>query len=224
MRKAYAVHIAGDQHLAAVLQYGVEAWRDSSLAFGVPSIANYYPRTWAPLEPGENRDPGAPDYTGDFLDGLGNRITVYAVANPQPSGHDPAALHDKMPGYGIVRFNKSQRTTTFECWPRYAVPGKDEQYPGWPKTFDMMNNNGREVTGYLTTLEIKGLTDPVLQVYRRKDLVYAVRVAGSTIRPWVFGYGSYTVIIGEPGTDKIRTLRGLVPLPRGVRRTFLVEF
>ena len=225
LRKAFAVHISGDQHLASIIHYGVDQWSDASLSFCVPSIANFYPRSWKPLEPGRNREEASPEYTGEFLDGLGNRITVLAVANPgEPSGREPAALHDKMPGYGMVRFNKAERTVTFECWPRGAGADQDEQYPGWPRTFNIEDNDGREVTGYLSTLDIRGLTDPVLQVFRRKELVYALRVRGSTIRPWVYEPGSYTVVVGEPGTEKMKTLQGLVPLPPGVKRTFLVEF
>jgi hypothetical protein len=229
MRKAYAPHIAGDQHLAMILQYGIDEWNDAGLAFGVPSIANFYPRAWAPLEPGENREDGAPDYAGDHLDGLGNRITVYAAANPNgPSGREPAALHDKMPGYGIVRFNKKDRTVTFECWPRYADLESDEQYPGWPRTFALEDNNPREPIAYLTTIEMRGIENPVVQVYRgprrNRRLVYALRIEGSTFRPWIYEHGSHTVIVGEPGTDKMKTLLGMAPLPRGVERTRVVNF
>jgi phosphodiesterase/alkaline phosphatase D-like protein len=228
IRKAYAPHISGDQHLATIIHYGIDTWADAGLAFGVPSIANFYPRSWLPLEPGKNRAPGAPEYTGGYLDGLGNHITVHAAANPgEPTGREPAALHDKTAGYGIVRFNKKNRTITFECWPRYADPKTDKQYPGWPQTFALEDNYGREPTAHLATLELEGIENPVLRVVRggrRGKLVYALRVVGSTIRPWVYEYGSYTVHIGEPGTNKMKTLRGLIPLPPGVKRTMLVKF
>jgi hypothetical protein len=228
IRKAYAVHISGDQHLATLIHYGVEDWNDAGLSFSVPSIANFYPRTWAPQEAGRNREPGAPEYTGEFQDGLGNLITVYAAANPgASSGREPAALHDKMPGYGMVRFNKKDRSITFECWPRYADPDKDEQYPGWPRTFSIEDNYRREPAAYLSTIELKGLTNPVVRVYkgsrRRRELVYALRVEGSSFRPWVFEHRSHTVLIGEPGTDKMKTLLGMSPLPAGLRRSILVE-
>jgi hypothetical protein len=228
LRKAYAPHISGDQHLATILHYGVDEWNDAGLAFGVPSIANFYPRSWLPLEPGQNRAPAAPEYTGEYLDGLGNHITVHAAANPgQETGREPAALHDKMPGYGIVRFNKSKRSVTFECWPRYADIETDEQYSGWPLTFALEDNYGREPTAHLATLELRGIENPVLQVFksgRPPELVYALRVEGSNIRPWVYEYGSYTVHIGEPGTDKMKTVRGLIPLPSGVTRSVIVQF
>ena len=41
--------------------------------------------------------------------------TIAAMRKRQ---RDPeAALGD---GYGLIRFNKRTRKTTFECWPRYA--------------------------------------------------------------------------------------------------------
>ncbi|UCF14458.1 MAG: metallophosphoesterase, partial [Phycisphaerales bacterium] len=72
-RKAFALMIAGDQHLATIIHHGVNDWNDSGYSMCVPSIANLYLRWWAPLEPGKNREPGAPEHTGEFLDGLGNK-------------------------------------------------------------------------------------------------------------------------------------------------------
>ena len=42
--------------------------------------------------------------------------------------------------------------------------------------------------------------------------------------PWVYEHGSHTVIVGEPGTDNMKTLLGMAPLPRGVERTRVVNF
>ena len=135
-READALHLCGDQHLASVVRYGVDDWEDSGTAFCLPSIANTWPRRWYPATPGESRAPGAPRYTGRFLDGFGNRLTVVAVANPVASGHEPARLHDRAPGYGIVRFRKASRTIVLECWPRWVDPLERDarQYPGWPVT------------------------------------------------------------------------------------------
>jgi hypothetical protein len=72
MRKAFAVHIAGDQHLGTVMQHGIDDWDDAGYSFCVPSIANLYLRWWAPLTPGQNRQPGAPEYTGRDVDGFAN--------------------------------------------------------------------------------------------------------------------------------------------------------
>jgi hypothetical protein len=120
MRKAFAVHIAGDQHLGTVFHHGIKDWNDAVYSFCVPSIANLYLRWWDPLEPGRNRTPGAPTYTGEFQDGLGNKVTCLAVANPSQERNGGSKLTTRAAGFGIVRFNKKTREITFECWPRHS--------------------------------------------------------------------------------------------------------
>ena len=113
-----AVHICGDQHLASVVQHGIDEHGDGPWGFCVPAAANFYPRKWWPK--------GAKSPLGEHRDGFGNRVTVHAVANPKKSGK--GELHDGMPGFGIVRFVKKDKKVIFECWPRYDGP----QYEGWP--------------------------------------------------------------------------------------------
>ena len=49
IQRAQAVHIAGDQHLATVIQHGIREFRDGPWAFVVPAIVNnYYGRWWWP--------------------------------------------------------------------------------------------------------------------------------------------------------------------------------
>jgi phosphodiesterase/alkaline phosphatase D-like protein len=136
MRRASAVHICGDQHLGIVIRYGMDAWNDGPYAFCVPSIANTWPRRWYPPTEGANREPGSPPYTGEYRDAFGNRMTVLAAANPTRSGHEPAALYDRAPGYGVIRFDTENGWVRFECWPRWIDPREAEarQYPGWPIT------------------------------------------------------------------------------------------
>ncbi|MEM6675870.1 MAG: hypothetical protein AAF726_23675 [Planctomycetota bacterium] len=94
LRRAFAFHCAGDQHLATIFQHGIDEHRDAIWSFCVPSIANLYLRWWEPLEPGANRESGAPEYTGDHLDGFANRVTNFAAANPEkkPAGFAAAKL------------------------------------------------------------------------------------------------------------------------------------
>jgi len=134
LRDANALHLAGDQHLGSLVQYGMESPRDGTFVFTAPAVANTWPRRWWPAIPGANPEPGAPHYTGDFRDGFGNLMTVWAVANPVQSGLEPTALYDRMPGYGIVRFQRQAKTVVLECWPRWVDPTADDasQYPGWP--------------------------------------------------------------------------------------------
>lgn len=205
MRKAFAVHIAGDQHLGTVFHHGVDDWDDAGYSFCVPSIANFYLRWWEPEEPGLNRKPGMPRYTGQFKDGLGNRITCYAAANPAMSHPQRGKeLNVFAAGFGVARFDKRRRKITFECWPRTVdVTAKSsKQYPGWPLTIDQLDNYGRVAAAWLPTLKIEGATDPVVQVVRQSDgeIVYTLRINGSTFRPKVFARGLYTIHVGEGAT------------------------
>jgi len=131
--KANAVHIAGDQHLATVIQHGTEDWEDGPWAFVVPAIVNnYYSRWWWPADeqPGENSNDRLP-WTGRYLDGFDNKITMHAYVNPDaPSSGG---------GYGLIRFNKATDEITFECWPREVdvTTGEAEQFQGWPITVAM---------------------------------------------------------------------------------------
>jgi hypothetical protein len=139
IRKAKAVHLCGDQHLAVVMKHGIDEFGDGPYAFTSPALVNtIYGRWWHPLDekPGPNAVPNSPlPWTGDFVDGLGNKMTVLAYANP-PDITDEKQRAD---GYGLARFDKRQGTVTFECWPRFsdAKKGDAEQFPGWPITVKM---------------------------------------------------------------------------------------
>jgi len=213
MRKAFAPHVAGDQHLGSTVQYGIDDFGDGPYAFVVPSVANLWPRRWYPPEPGVNRAPGAPPYTGEHFDGFGNRMTVHAVANPVRSGAQPSALYDRVPGYGIIRFDKPSRDIVFESWPRWVDPSEPgaQQYFGWPVTFNQLDNYGGEV-GYLPTVNVSGLRDPVVQLVDEEngEVVYTIRIAGTTFRPKVFDAGGvYTVVVSEPDTGQMQRITGL---------------
>ncbi len=206
LRKAFAVHIAGDQHLGSTIQYGVDSHNDAGFALCVPSIANFYPRRWFPKEEGKNRKPGAPRNTGEFEDGFGNKMTVHAVSNPYITGKVPAELHDRAAGYGIVRFNKESRDITMENWPRWSNPGEGGlPYEGWPVRLNQMDNYGK-ATGNLPELQISGLENPVVQVYDEtaKEILYTVRISGTSFSPKVFDNShSYSLKVG-PSSDKLR--------------------
>lgn len=237
LRRALACHLCGDQHLAVVVQHGIEAFRDGPYAFTNPAIVNsYYARWWWPEDeqPGDRPIADSPlPWTGDYLDGLYNRITMIAYANPQftdigtmrKNQRDPnAVLGD---GYGLIRFNKSDRTITFECWPRYAdlAEGDSAQYPGWPVAVRMADNDGRRPVGHLRELHFQGISDPVVQVVREVDgeILYTQRIQGRRFRPPVFAAGAYTVKVGrdrptewiarglEPASDEAEPLRVLLP-------------
>jgi len=151
IKKANAVHIAGDQHLATVIQHGIEKHRDGPWAFVVPAIVNtYYGRWWWPEDQkaGANSDPDSPlPWTGDYLDGFHNKITMHAYANPDPKRKNVRSWDKKdssgmernegwADGWGLIRFHKKSAEVTFECWPRFSdvTQPNAKQFPGWPMT------------------------------------------------------------------------------------------
>ncbi|MBN1422882.1 MAG: discoidin domain-containing protein [Planctomycetes bacterium] len=214
MRRGFAFHMAGDQHLATLIHQGVEDWDDAAWSLCVPSVTNFYLRAWRP-EPEMRHGPladGMPDYTGRFLDGLGNRISVWAATNPGEVGVAPAWLHDHKPGFGLIRLDKRADTIAIECWPRYADPTGPEarQFEGWPKTIAKLDNYGRKAVAYLPVISVKGMENPVIQIIDEEDgeIVYTVRIRGTRIRPKVFREGTYTVRVGEQ-PDGMKTFRGV---------------
>lgn len=133
IKKANAVHIGGDQHLSTVIQHGIEEYEDGPWAFIVPAIVNnYYSRWWWPEDEqaGENSNDKLP-WTGRYLDGFNNMITMHAYVNPE----NPSSGA----GYGLIRFNKTNLEVTFECWPRVVdVSQADaQQFTGFPVTVKM---------------------------------------------------------------------------------------
>jgi hypothetical protein len=214
LRKAFAVHIAGDQHLPAVVHYGLDAHRDGPVAFAGPAVNVGYPRWWEPTKTGRNKTTGNPGFTGDFLDHFGNLLTVLAYKNGPSDPPRPVleSVNAKTSGLGVVRFKKSARTITFECWAYSAdVTKPGTQMETWPVTVSQFDNYGRKPAAYLPTLKISGVKDPVVQVFEEKtgELVYAYRLRGSTARPFVFALGNYTVKAGDPDANRWKTVTGV---------------
>ncbi len=221
MRKGFAFHYAGDQHLPSIVHHGIDTWGDAGWSFCVPSTAAGYPRAWRPDAEGrpvQNRlDPELPN-TGEYRDAFGHPVTVYAIGNPAEHNRKPVLelLHDKSSGYGLVHFNKEDRTITMECWKLLfdaAKPQADDQFPGWPKTINMLDNDGREAVAYLPTINVTGTTDPVVQVIEEStgEVVYTRRIRGTSFRPKVFAEGIYTVRVGEGGN--VQSLTGIMSVP-----------
>lgn len=225
IRRAWAPHLCGDQHLAVTVKHGIDSYRDGPYGFTTPAIVNtIYGRWWHPLDeqPGPNAIADSPlAWTGDYEDGLGNLITMLAYANPE----DRTDELKRGDGHGIVRFNKKARTTTFECWPRFSSvkDGDAAQYPGWPITVHMEDNDGRETTGTLPQLRFQGADTAVVQVIDESNdsVVYTVRSHRNVFTPRVYSSGPFTVRVGKdrptakeftglnPGNDSPPILVGL---------------
>jgi hypothetical protein len=217
IRSAWAVHLCGDQHLAVVVKHGIREFGDGPYGFTSPALVNtIYRRWWHPTdeEPGPNPVPGSPlPWTGQFEDGLGNKISMLAYANPEDVNDEKK----RADGYGLVRFDKARGTVTFECWPRFSDTrkGDEAQFPGWPITVAMDDNDGRKVAGYLPELVFEGGANPVVQVIEEStgDILYTVRARGDRFQPRVYSAGKHTVKIGRDRPD-LQTLTGLEPDPR----------
>ncbi|MCB0632507.1 MAG: alkaline phosphatase D family protein [Saprospiraceae bacterium] len=227
IRKGFAFHIAGDQHLATFVHYGVDEHGDSGFAFAGPALNNLWPRRFWPPVNNSGHTYEKPAYTGEHVDGFGNLITVHAVANPHNMHREPAILYNRAVGYGLVTFDKQARTIKTDCFRRFADPsGKDAQYPGWPMTISQEENFGKEAMAWLPTLQVEGNTLPVLKIFDEdQELVYALRLTAGSFRPKVFKKGKYRLHLSVPETgweqtfDKIkarkkqgnRAIRVIVP-------------
>ena len=204
LRKAWAPHLCGDQHLAVLVQHGVESYRDGPFAFTSPAIVNtIYGRWWKPEDekPGLRPISNSPlPWTGDFEDGLGNKITMHAYANPENRQNELK----RADGFGVARFNKRNRTITFECWPRFAkvTDGDKAQFAGWPVTVKMADNDGRKIMGWLPKL-VFSKKNQVVQIKNLKteEILYTVRINGTTFQPKVYSMDPHEVRLGKNGPE-----------------------
>ena len=204
LRKAFAFHLAGDQHLATIFHHGIDEFRDAIWSFCVPSIANLYLRWWEPLKPGANREANSPEYTGDHLDGFANKVTNYAAANPEkkPAGN---LLNTRSAGFCIVRLNTGKRTIKMECWPRNVdiTDPKTSQYPGWPKTISQFDNYNPASWGKAGEITFN-VADPVVEVTDEvsKEVLYTVRIKGKTFRPHLPKGATFTLKAGRDASNQ----------------------
>jgi phosphodiesterase/alkaline phosphatase D-like protein len=215
IRKAFAFHIAGDQHLPAVVQYGVDEHRDSVYAFAGPAVNVGYPRWFEPEESGSNPFTDVSPNTGDFDDRFGNPMTVVAYANgaEKPRQEDLLQfLNDKASGIGMVHFDKDVQSITVECWPLLANPGNpNQQFPGWPVALSMLDNYEPRNAEYLPTIRVPGTDRPVFQVVNedQNETTYTVRINNPEFQPRVGVAGHYTIIVGDPESGEHKILSGL---------------
>ncbi len=213
IRRALAVHIAGDQHLGSTAQYGVDDWNDAGWALCVPAISNLFPRRWYPPEPGRNRQPGAPRNSGEYLDGFGNKVTVHAVFNPKAVGVEPTAVNHRAPGYGIVEFDRAKQAVTVANWPRWVDASKPDAQPctGWPIVITQ-DENGLPHTGWFLEAIENVEVGSLLEVVREKpkpEHIYTYRLMQPSFTPPVFDAGVYTVTVRNAAGDVVSQKRGL---------------
>ncbi len=191
IRKAFAIHLTGDQHLGSTGQYGVDDFGDAGYWVSSPAVSNLWPRRWFPAEiapSGRGKDDAR--YKGDYEDGFGNKITVKAVANPHDIDLEPERVYDKAPGYSIIVFDKIKRKIEAAVWPRWASPeneiGFNAPYDDWPIAIDPLANYGRRPIGFLKKIKVNG--NEVLKLFSENsgELIYAINPPAGEFRPMVF--------------------------------------
>ena len=207
LRRAFAPHVAGDQHLGMTLRHGVEASGDAVYSFAGPSMLNIFPRIFDPA----NAEPGpgsrASEYLGPYTDVHGNPIEVLAVANPDvyyaPAPPDTSAKMDALGiGYGLVHVDRDARAYTFEAWPANADPADPlaAPFPDWPVRVDQADNDGRAPAGFLVE-RTAGVETPVVEVVNESsgELVWARRLPSPRVTLPVYDAGaSYRVRLSDP--------------------------
>ena len=209
LRKAFAPHLSGDQHLGLALKHGVNEYDDAIYSFAAPSMLNIFPRIWDPLNLSDG--PGSKDDSplGQYTDQHNNLLTVLAVANPevyyQSSVPEDTPSKNKLGiGYGIARIHTKERRYSFEAWPANVDPleGGAKPYADWPVTFEQTDNDGRVPEGFLMS-RIAAVDEPVVQVFKESTnaLEYARRYSTSIIELPVFDRSaSYRVVLSHPKT------------------------
>lgn len=216
LRRAGAFHLAGDQHLPAVVQYGIDGHADGPLAFAGPAVNVGYPRWWEPQRAPWTK-PRQPGLTGDFTDSFGHPVTVLAVRNGPDSpeaGDLLRYLEERTSGIGVVRFDKPHRRLRIECWPlRADVTRPGTQMPGWPVEVEAFANHGGRIVGHLPTLEVRGCARPVIEVTPESDerSAYVLRAPAAEFRPPVLVVGRHRVRVSDPETGRSAGLAGLEP-------------
>ena len=207
IRRVWAPHLCGDQHLAVLVQHGIEGAQDGPYGFTSPAIVNtIYGRWWHPVDEkaGPNSVQNSPlPWTGQYEDGLGNPIRMIAYVNPIDRSNEL----QRSDGYGLVRFRKSDRSIKFECWPRFVDVTEESasQFAGWPVTITSQDNDGRSVLGYLPTLRFQNSKSPVVQVVHDQsgEILYTVRTNGKSFQPPVYQKGTHTVRVGRDRADQV---------------------
>ena len=148
---AKPLHINGDQHLTSLVQYGVDQQRDSFWSFCTPAIAAGYQRWWRADEVGmehQNRPKHGIPHTGEYLDGLGNRVYVYTIGNPEVPNKKNRyeKAHQKASGFGYVLIDTQAKTYQIHSY-RFLIDVNDgnaaNQFPGWPVTIHQDENGGQ---------------------------------------------------------------------------------
>ncbi len=215
MRKAFALHIAGDQHLGTIIHHGIDDWNDACVLV----LRSFDRQFVSPLVGAAGAGQEPPTRHA----GLYRRVSRRLRQQDHPLGRgqsdsrgEPRQADDARRGlrdraFPQGRIARSRWSAGRATWTSPRPTAK--QYPGWPKTISQLDNYARKPAAWLPTLEVRGPADPVVQVIEEPsgEMVYALRIQGREFRPQVFHAGSYTIRVGEPGV-KMQEIRGVKSL------------
>jgi len=216
IRKGFACHLCGDQHLATLAQHGIDEYNDGPWSLVSPSIVGkVYGRQWHPLNEKSGANPPADSplpWTGEYLDGLQNKLTMHAYANPDKTL--------KGSGFVVARFNKKNHTVTAECWPRLMDLSKPdaEQYPGWPKLIPQIDNYNPPSWGKLGELSFNK-ENPVVQLVdlESREILYTLRINGNQFTPHAPKGRSFIVKAGMQQADMVVVKSAAVGASKAVK-------
>ncbi len=221
LRRCFAFHISGDQHVPLLVQYGIDDFRDAGWAHCTPAITVMYERRFLPDGLGwpvnMRPDHGLPN-TGAYMDAFGNKNYVYAVGNPaddtrSEKRYERAQLTSS--GFSLVRWDKDNRTIDIEAFRFLAdsidPQSKDNQFPGWPLTVSQRECGGHPTGLFLPTLKVEGLENPVVEIVREDsgEIESVVRITGREFRPFVYSPGLFTIRIGDPASGRWEAVTGI---------------
>ena len=148
------IMVNGDQHLGMLSRLGIDTWGDGPLSFMVTGSAVGHPRAWWPDHDAKGGPVNGP-YSGNYVDDLGNHLTVLGVTNPEPlpvgvtdaqyrpDYHDRgmfALQNAKGAGHGLVIIDKLKQEARFEAYRldfKASKPTSTDQFPGFPITIPL---------------------------------------------------------------------------------------
>ena len=212
IRKAFAFHIAGDQHLPAVVRYGIDRHGDAGAALAGPAVNSIYPRWFEPQGAMIVRADSRFAEHGDFIDHFGHPLTVLAVANPthefQRLGARSRARQSLWTGAGAIRqarrkcFRGVLAAAGRSGTARHAV----SRLAGDDRSCGRQRPNGHGLAadvGNLRDVDIPSCRSSM----RRASWFTICRLHGSKFQPHVFARGDYTVARARSRVGAIQASR-----------------
>ena len=218
IRRAWAVHLCGDQHLAVVTKQGIEEFGDGPYSFTSPALVNtIYGRWWHPLDEKAGPESGAGQSAA-----VDRRFQGRPRQQDLDDGLRESAGHQgRTPARGRLRhraFRQEERAGSRSNAGR-AFPMRrrraERSSPAGRSPSPWKTTTAAKSAGYLPELIFEGGANPVVQVIEEAtgEILYTVRVRGERFQPRVYATGKHTIKLGadKPNTQ---TLAALEPKPK----------